>query len=572
MQDATDQTELTRLRMAVAATGDVVYDWDLQAGVLHWSENAAAVLGVEDAAGIADMRAYQARIAPDDAPLRALTLSRHLQQRQAFACSYKIRRDDGGHEWVEERAVVHCDADGEPIRMVGVLRAFTDAKSLEERLQLLAYRDELSGRLNRARMTEVVRSAITRCVREGSISSYLLVNMDNLGALNEASGYDVVDDVIVRIGERIAACVGADASIGRMSGNQYGVLLAGHGDGSLTLVGERILASVRGDLVKTQAGPIAVSVSIGAATMNAATRDVRDVFGRAEEALDQAKRQGRDCLVVYRVSTEKAALRRSALTSGDRVLRALRDNRLALAFQPIVDARTRQPVQYECLLRMRAEDGSIVAAGAFVPAVEKLGLVRLLDLRTMEMALAELRAAPDLHLAVNVSGLTAVDPSAIRELMRRIRADQQVASRLTVEITETAAMQDVEQTVRLCGMLREIGAKLALDDFGAGYTSFRHLKMLDVDCVKIDGQFVQNLDQRKDNQLFVRTLVDLAEGFGLETVAECVETETDAQLLIEHGVGFLQGYYFGRPSLERHWQAATPPARPAAGRSAIAAG
>ena len=162
MQDATDQTELTRLRMAVAATGDVVYDWDLQAGVLHWSETAPPVRALEDPAGTTALRAYQARMAPDDAPLRALTLSRHLQQRQAFACSYKIRRDDGGHEWVEERAVVHCDADGEPIRMVGVLRAFTDAKSLEERLQLLAYRDELSGRLNRARMTEVVRSAITR--------------------------------------------------------------------------------------------------------------------------------------------------------------------------------------------------------------------------------------------------------------------------------------------------------------------------------------------------------------------------------------------------------------------------
>ena len=558
MDEHGHEAELTRLRLAVQATGDVLYDWDVANGSLTWSDNAAGVLGLGDIAPIRHMSGFQARIASDDAPLRALTLSRHLQRQSAFACCYRLARDDGGFEWIEERAMVVCAADGEPVRMVGVLRRSTDTKSMEERLQLLAYRDELTGRLNRARLKEVVQAEVDRCAREGSISAYLIVNIDNLGALNEAFGYDVADDVIARVGDRVEHCVGRDSAIGRVSGNQYGVLLPGHGDASMTLVAERILASVRGDLVMTQAGPIAVSVSIGAATMNAATRDVRDVFGRAEEALDQAKRQGRDCLVAYRVSTEKAASRRSALTSGDRVLRALRDGRLALAFQPIVDARSTVTHMYECLLRMRSEDGTIVAAGAFVPAVERLGLVRLLDLRTTEMALSELRRAPDLRLAVNISGLTAADPSAIKQLIRRIRNSHQVADRLTVEVTETAAVQDIDQTARLCSMLRELGAKMALDDFGAGYTSFRHLKMLDVDYVKIDGQFVQNLDQRQDNQLFVRTLVDLANGFGLATIAECVETLGDAELLIARGVGYLQGYYFGRPSLERTWQTDEP--------------
>jgi len=560
MYDPAEDPETSRLRLALAATGDVVYDWDARQGRILWSENAGPLLGLARPGDIVDMRAFQARIGPDDAPLRAMTLSRHLQQQIPFECTYKFRRDDGRFEWVEEHAVVRSGADGEPARMVGVLRIVTERRNMEERLRLLAYRDELTGRLNQARLKEVVQAEINRCSRNGSIAAFLAVNIDNLGALNEAFGYDVVDDVILQVTGRIEGCIDLDASLGRISGNQFGVLLPGHGEASMSLVGERILSAVRGSLVQTPAGPIAVSVSIGAVTVNAGTRDVRDVFGRAEEALDQAKRNGRDCLVVYRLSTEKVADRRSALTSGDRVLRAMRDDRLALAFQPIVRARSGEPAMYECLLRMRAEDGSIVPAGQFVPAVERLGLIRLLDLSTLEMALGELRQAPDLRLAVNISGMTAADPTAIKQLVRRLRTDAVLARRLVVEITETAAMQDVEQSARLSAMLRELGTGVALDDFGAGYTSFRHLKALDVDYVKIDGQFVQNLATREDNQLFVRTLHDLADGFGLATIAECVETAEDARLLAQRGIGYLQGYYFGKPSLERPWAIGRPAA------------
>ena len=128
-----------------------------------------------------------------------------------------------------------------------------------------------------------------------------------------------------------------------------------------------------------------------------------------------------------------------------------------------------------------------------------------------------------------------------------------VADRLTFEITETVAMMDFEETARFANKLRDLGCRIALDDFGAGYTSYRHLKSLSVDIVKIDGQFVKNLHINKENQLFVQTLLDLAEGFGAEVVGECVETEEEAQALRDRGVKYLQGYHFGAPTLERPW-------------------
>jgi len=213
----------------------------------------------------------------------------------------------------------------------------------------------------------------------------------------------------------------------------------------------------------------------------------------------------------------------------------------------------------ECLLRMLDESGRLVPAGDFIPAAEKLGLIRMVDRRTLELALEELEACPDLQLAVNLSGMTVVDPSTLTQLLGLGRDAGRVAERLTFEITETVAVQDIRDSVHMVERLKELGCTVALDDFGAGYTSYRYLKTLDVDLMKIDGQFVQGLDSNRDNDLFVRTLIDLAHGFDVRVVAESIETEADALALRRRGVDYLQGYYFGRPEIGRPWQAANPP-------------
>ncbi|MGH7033399.1 MAG: EAL domain-containing protein, partial [Stellaceae bacterium] len=213
---------------------------------------------------------------------------------------------------------------------------------------------------------------------------------------------------------------------------------------------------------------------------------------------------------------------------------------------------------HECLLRMIAEDGRIVMAGAFVPAIEQLGFIRIIDRFVLETAVAEAAEHKDICLGINISGLTATDRPWLRTFTSLLRNKPEVARRLLVEITETEALHDIEESVRFVGTLRDLGCRVALDDFGAGFTSLRHLQALAVDIVKIDGSFVRNLTQSADNQVFLRHLVGLARGLNLQTVAECVETAEEAAILRHEGVGFLQGYYFGAPSLEKPWLAKPP--------------
>ena len=200
-----------------------------------------------------------------------------------------------------------------------------------------------------------------------------------------------------------------------------------------------------------------------------------------------------------------------------------------------------------------------------MPVVEELGLIRLVARKVLELVNEELARHPDARLAMNVSGLTAMDRSWLRNVVGLLRGKPEIASRLVVEITETAGLEDIDECTRFVATLRDLGCQVALDDFGAGYTSFRHLKSLAVDMVKIDGSFIRDIAKNQDNLLFVRTLLELARNFKLETVAECVETQDQAKLLTAEGVNLLQGYAFGAPELERPW--ASP-----SSQSAIAVG
>ncbi len=282
-----------------------------------------------------------------------------------------------------------------------------------------------------------------------------------------------------------------------------------------------------------------------------------DAMTKADIALQKAKRAGRNTWALYDYSEQQRRHQRKNMVIAEQVQRALREERLTLAFQPIVCAQTQKPAYHECLLRMIQPDGEIVAAGVFMPVVEELGLIRLVDRKVLELVIDELAQHGDARLAMNVSGMTAMDRSWLRKIAGLLRGKPEIASRLVVEITETVSLEDIDECTRFVSTLRDLGCQVALDDFGAGYTSFRHLKSLSVDIVKIDGSFIRNIGKNRDNLLFVRTLLDLARNFNLDTVAECVEEQEEAALLRGEGVHYLQGYAFGRPSLERPWANST---------------
>ena len=355
------------------------------------------------------------------------------------------------------------------------------------------------------------------------------------------------------VGERLSRTLRGSDIIGRIAGNKFGVILKNCREQEIAVVAARLRAAVRGNGIETRSGLVAATCSVGAVWLPAAASSSQEAMLRAEQALNRARANGRDGFAVYHPSPSRETFRLRQMAIADEVVQALRENRLKLAYQPIIHARTRKVSHYECLLRLVKADGSILTAGHFVPAAEQMGIVHMIDRFALETTIGLLKANPGISLAVNVSGTAATDPAWLQSFIDYVHAARDVAKRLIVELTETAALHHFEENAHFVSQLRELGARVAIDDFGAGYTSFRNLQMLHVDAVKIDGSYVKDLSLSPENQVFVRTLVGLAKNFHIKTLAELVGSDADAALLQSFGVDYFQGFHFGEPTLEPNW-------------------
>lgn len=558
-QDGLD--ELARLHAALQASGDIAYAWDLASDSIEWSGRANTLFDPAHGVWPETAEAFHRRINPEDLPRRMRVLSDHLSGALDYDCEYRVRTLTGDFQWVHDRGAVELSTGGTPLRLVGTLRTVTQRKQHEARLEYLANFDDLTGHFNKLRLREALDHALAQSLRFGQTGAFMVVGIDQMGMVNTAYGYEVGDAVMVAIGQRLDRCLRAGDVIGRLAGDRFGVVLANCGDEQAIATAERVLHDVRQAPIVCDDKKVGVTVSAAIVLFPVHSKTSFDVIAKAEGALLQAKAAGRDCITIFEMSEEQRLGFRNSMDIGEDVKLALKENRLTFAYQPVVDAQTHEVSFYECLLRMWDTDGKLLPAGLFVPHIEQLGLMRTIDRYALDLAVAQLEAYPDITLALNISGLTASDRSWLRALIARLKGRRDVASRLIVEITETAALHDIEDSARFVANVRELGCRVAVDDFGSGYTTFKHLKTLTVDIVKIDGTFVQDISHSPENQIFIRNLVSLAQTLQVDTVAEFVETAEDAAFLAKEGVQLLQGYYFGKPEADPSWHHPMGPSR-----------
>jgi EAL domain-containing protein (putative c-di-GMP-specific phosphodiesterase class I) len=272
-----------------------------------------------------------------------------------------------------------------------------------------------------------------------------------------------------------------------------------------------------------------------------------DAFVAADVALYEAKHSGRNRAVAYDPSGRQRERLTTGLVWSQRLRRALDDDGFVLHAQPIVDLATGRTTFYELLVRMRGPDGELIGPAAFLYCAERFGYIRRLDRWVVEEAARLAAAHPGATFSVNLSAKSVTDPAIGDHIEQAVSAAGCRAEQLIFEITETAAIANMEQARSLARRLARLGSRLGLDDFGSGFASFYHLKTLPLDILKIDGEFIRNLGRDRDDQLVVRAVQDVARGMGKVVVAEHVEDEEAAERLRDLGVGHGQGYHFARP-------------------------
>jgi diguanylate cyclase (GGDEF)-like protein len=543
-----------------ASVGVVPYRWQIDSDTLTWGPNATAVLGIADAAAIATGKRFAKFVETKGGQTRFDAVLGSAQRDAGAGVPYEVQyclrpvADSEACIWLEDTGRWFAGPDKAPLHAHGVVRVINERHEHEAQLAYLSRFDALTGEMNRLHMTETLAAALDEAIKLRSSCGFLLAAIDNLARINEAYGFDIADEVIAAVAKRIRSRLRGKDHLGRFSGNKFGIILNNCTPDDMLIAADRVLAGVRDDVIMTEAGPVAVTLTIGGVTAPRQARNVREILARAQEALDTAKIKRRGSFHAYRPSIERDAQRQENMRATDEIITALNQRRIFLVYEPVVEIATRAPAFFECLMRIGRADGTLLPAQDVVPFAERLGLVRLLDHRVLELVLEELVADPALKASLNVSAASTIDPDWWAALGAMLRTHPGIADRLIVEITESAAIQDVDDTRGFVARVKDLGCRIAIDDFGAGYTSFRNLRKLGVDIVKIDGAFVQNLKRSHDDRAFVQTLIDLARRLGLETVAEWVQDEETVAILAEWGCNYLQGALVGLASRQRTWR------------------
>ncbi|MDE3061099.1 MAG: EAL domain-containing protein [Pseudomonadota bacterium] len=396
-----------------------------------------------------------------------------------------------------------------------------------------------------------LESTIQNAIREHTSGSLLLVSISNLAMIINAYGHDTSEIVMHDLVRMIEPMLREGSVVQRLQRDQLGIILTNCYPEDAGAIAQRIHNIIQ-NFGRDHSATVALHLigAIGSVSFPLETAGAHDALDKAYVAINSLQSAPHR---TFEMTRQEADQCRQQMGLANYLFKAFQERRLRLAYQPVIKSKTGEVAHYEALLRLVGSTGKISTAGALIPVAEKMGLIDLVDTMVMEKVIEELRASKDVILAFNVSNLTTDNPVWLDRIGDLLKETPEIASRLIVEITETAAHRDLRRAAYFVASLQSLGCQVALDDFGSGYTSFRQLKALSVDMVKIDGIFVKDLPRSADSRFFVKTLLDFAQGFGLETVAEFVENGEITKVLMELGVDYMQGYYFGKPVTYRTW-------------------
>ena len=544
---------------AVEAAEQIFYHWSIASDAISWSANVERVLGCK-IESLSTGRRFANLLDSNNFTSRYDTVMRGKDKDTGsgvpFEIEYQLKprgRQADTSAWIEDIGRWYADDNGSPSDVYGVMRVSDARHNRDQEMSYLSSCDPLTGMMNRSRMGESLKDAISVATNDKNPCAFAILAVNNLDVMNEAYGYEVADEVIVELGQRLRSVMRVGDAIARYSGSKFGIILNSCKAEELQNALERFMRAVRDSVIETKLGPVWALLSIGAVSLPALGDNLQTAIAHAEEALSEALRQAGDSKVVYTSSEVRKTRRALNARCATEIVACLRNNLFKLAFQPICDAHTGEVVMHEALLRMVDSTGAMITASHLVPIAEQLGLVRLIDRAVLQLALHTLETYPDSKLSVNISATTANDPRWNAQLLEMITAVPELACRLVMEVTETTALGDIDALREFMHGVRATGCGIALDDFGAGYTSYRNIKELPLSHIKLDGTYCQSLASSSSNRMFVESLVRIANAFNLKIVAEWVETQSDAHILRDLGVNFLQGHYWGEPSVVAPW-------------------
>lgn len=548
----------SKLAKAQSIAHLVYWEWDFKQPGIDCSHDMYALLGIIENEPFLTLKKVLKHLHPDDKVLFKQALRKAFYQKLPYDIEYRIQSADGKLIYLHERTEITKDYDG--WKIIGTLQDVTSLKQSEQEIAYYTYYDTLTDLPNRRLFIEQLETTLERAKHKRHSLTLMFIDLDHFKDINDTHGHQVGDALLCEAADRIKDCLrdadliavskGKDDQVARFAGDEFTVMLTGIDNVEvLANIAQRIVAKFEKPFEIKQYNLFS-TVSIGIAIFPEDGESVDSLMQHANVAMNHAKALGRNNYQFF--STEMNDYLFERLQIEQDLRKALSKNEFLLFYQPQVDVKTHQIIGFEALLRWLHPVRGLLGPLSFMDIAEKSGLILPIGQWVLQQACIQTRQwqqrfSTNWRISINLSAIQFNQKLLIEQISQSLEESGLSADLLELEITETAMLKDVMETIPLLNALKALGVNLAIDDFGTGYSSLSYLKNFPVDTLKIDKSFVDEIVESPKDAAISRTIVQLAENLGLRTIAEGVENSEQAKMLTEMGCKELQGYYFSKP-------------------------
>ncbi len=546
-------SDVERRALALTGAGDMVWDWDVSADKVFTSAETEQLLGLKRGALEGPAVIWLDILHPLDRDRFRTSIDSLLEQRRGrLTQDLRMRTTEGNYIWFHLKARPVVGSDGEVVRLVGTLTDVTDFKHAEDRLLFDAVHDNLTGLPNRELFLDRLEAVLSYARHDSGIRpTALVIDIDRFKQVNDSVGMAVGDSILLTMARRMGRLLKPQDTLARLSGDQFAVILVSDKETPRVVAfAENLRRAVRAPITFNDR-EIFLTASIGVAITDDQPTRNEELLKNAELAMYHSKRIGGDRVEMFKPAMRSRKTDRLTLESELR--RAIEREEIGILYQPIVRLEDREIAGFEALARWEHPKMGRMSPAEFISVAEDIGLIVDLGLFMLERTARQLAAwqrlprnGPPVFASVNVSSRQLLRQDLLHDLRTVLARTPLVRGTLKLELTESLVMENPEHAAKLLTQVRELGAGLAMDDFGTGHSSLAYLQRFPFDTIKIDQSFVRTT-QRGTRPVILRSIIAMAHDLRMDVVAEGAETDSDAVELYQLGCEYAQGYAFGEP-------------------------